>query len=34
MKTLIYTCIAVAFLCVGCVNFSHSEDKELKEQVA
>jgi hypothetical protein len=34
MKTLIYTCIAVTFLCVGCVNFSHSEDKELKEQVA
>ena len=34
MKTIYYIFIAVTFLCVSCLNFSHSEDKELKEQVA
>lgn len=34
MKNIFYIIIAVAFLCVSCLNFSHSEDKELKEQVA
>lgn len=34
MKNIFYIFIALAFLCVGCLNFSHSEDKELKEQVA
>lgn len=34
MKKVFYLCIAFSFLCVGCFNFSHSEDKDLKEQVA
>jgi hypothetical protein len=34
MKNIFYIIIAAAFLCVSCLNFSHSEDKELKEQVA
>ena len=34
MRNIFYIIIAVAFLCVSCLNFSHSEDKELKEQVA
>ena len=33
-KRIVYLFIGIALLCMGCISNSHSEIKELKEQVA